>query len=284
MHRVRTLLAVTALVLALVGVPGLAAGASATPGNDGPTGAKVIGSLPYSVQQNTTGATTSDLERKLAVSCGVETVRKGVWFKFTPGGNFTLRLSAANSTYSVGMMVTTGAPSNTKGMTCSDRPIFRDVTKGATYWILAFAAKPGSTGGTLRLAATKAPALPTVTLAVTRGVAKPATGAARIFGTATCKGPGSQLEYLAVEVTQNPGTPKEAHGFGWLNMAAPSSNTPINWQVDVLAQSSSGPGEPAITNPFEPGPATVNVVATARTADGRTQDAFTSAVLTLTKP
>ena len=112
---------------------------------------------------------------------------KAVWFKYTADSNFRLRVSGEGSSYSVDFVVATGQPASATVVGCGPGTVIQDVTKGTTYWILAVDDTPGSAGGTLRLSVTKALPLPTVSINVNRGVAKPSTGAARIFGTAAAR-------------------------------------------------------------------------------------------------
>ena len=161
MHRIRaTLTAGMLAAIAVLALPAMSASAASAPPNDNPGGAKVIGSLPYSAQQNTGAATTSDLERRLNDQCFAPAVGKGVWYKYTAGGTFSLKLSGEGSSYSVGLLVTQGPPANGAVVGCSAFTTFLDVTKGTTYWILVFDFTPGSAGGTLRLSASKAAAAP----------------------------------------------------------------------------------------------------------------------------
>jgi hypothetical protein len=210
-------------------------------------------------------------------------VRKGVWFKYTAGGTFRLKVSGEGSSYSVGFIMATGPASTATVVNCGPVAILQEVTKGTTYWILAFDDTAGSAGGTLRLNVTRALALPSVAVAVNRGVAKPSTGAARIFGTASCKGQGSQLLNVSASVFQNGGTPRETFGFLNISLTVQCGNTPITWQADAFPQPRFNPEDPEAPPlpaiPFKPGPADVFASAAACNIDGC---AFAEQFLTIT--
>src|SRR5438132_5231589 len=66
-----------------VGV-GTATSAFAQPANDDPGGAISITTVPSTITQNTTDATTSADETALNAFCGAPTLAQGVWYQFTP--------------------------------------------------------------------------------------------------------------------------------------------------------------------------------------------------------
>lgn len=287
MHGIRAVTAAAALGIAgVLAMPAITAGAASGPGNDNPGGAKVVGSLPYRAQQNTGGATTSDLERGLNDQCGAPALAKGVWFKYTAGSDLRLRISAVGSSYSVGLLVTRGAPANAAVVACGGFEQIVQLAKGTTYWILAFDFTPGSAGGTLRLAAAKAAPLPSVDVTVKRGVAKPSTGVARLFGTASCKGTGSQLVFVGGQVVQDPNSPNPVFGGFFMSLTVQCGNTPIHWQADAFPEPifGSDPTQPPVPTQFKPGPVSVDVQAAACNAEGQCADVTKSLSMKLTKP
>jgi len=287
MRGIRTVLAGGALVAtAVLALPAVSAGAASSPGNDNPGNAKVIGSLPFKLTQSTSGASSSDVERRLNAQCGAPVIRKAVWFKFTPGNSFRLRVSGEGSSYSVGFIVATGPPASATVVTCGPLSVIQEVTKGTSYWILAFDDTPGSAGGTLRLSVTKALPLPSVAVTVKRGVAKPSTGAARLFGTASCKGQGSQLVFVGATLEQSSNSPTPTFGSLFIGLTVQCGNTPISWQADAFPEPifSPDPTQPPITTRFLPGPVNVNAQAAACNTEQQCTDATSSVIITLTRP
>lgn len=69
---------------ALMLLPTMAPAASAAPApNDTVAGATAITTLPTTITQDTTDATTDDLDLTLNAGCGVPPTNASVWFSYT---------------------------------------------------------------------------------------------------------------------------------------------------------------------------------------------------------
>ena len=109
------LLSRTALsaVMAVALIPAVAVSAAnaATPSNDAVSGATVIGSLPTTITQDTTQATTDAVDAALNADCGAPATNASVWFEYTDVAGAGFIATMENSDYSGGFFVTEGDPS-----------------------------------------------------------------------------------------------------------------------------------------------------------------------------
>ena len=147
--RARQLL-VAAAAAALLVPTGAATAQAAAPSNDLPSGATVITSLPTTISQSTTEATTDSVDATLNQQCGAPVTAGSVWFDYTdPTGN-GLVVDVSASDFSAGVMIVIGDP-ETDGVVVSCAPQVAAVRgePGTTYHVMAFSDTPGVTGGQL---------------------------------------------------------------------------------------------------------------------------------------
>jgi hypothetical protein len=166
----------------LASLPGLAL--AAAPANDLPAGAIVIGSLPASINQDTTEATVSTDD----VGCGSGGLDQAtVWYKFTPAADVNLAIDATASSYDVGVNLFEGVADAAHLINCFGGPGATQLTGGTTYYIM-FADADGDTtnGGTLMADLSVAPPPIEVTLTVDSTGKVDKAGVVTLTGTISC--------------------------------------------------------------------------------------------------
>jgi hypothetical protein len=182
-----------ALVLAAtVGAPAVAAG----PGNDLPVAATAIGSLPYTIDQDTTEATVGADD----VGCGAGGLDLAtVWYTFTPDEDLRVEIDARPSDYLVGINLFAESADEAGRFDCNNDALAFDAEAGTTYYLLfADVNDDGVNGGSLRADVRVAPPSLNVKLTVDASAAvHPKTGQARITGTVACD---RQAEFAEVSV------------------------------------------------------------------------------------
>jgi hypothetical protein len=182
-----------ALVLAAtVGAPAVAAG----PGNDLPVAATAIGSLPYTIDQDTTEATVGGDD----VGCGAGGLDVAtVWYTFTPEEDLRVEIDAGASDYLVGVNLFAGSADEASRFDCNNDALAFDAEAGTTYYLLfADVNDDGVNGGSLRADVRIAPPSLNVTLTVDATArVHPKTGQALITGTVACD---RQAEFAEVSV------------------------------------------------------------------------------------
>src|SRR5262245_37353120 len=90
---------------------GASAASAATPGNDTPSGATVVSTLPTTITQDTTEATTDGLDASLNGQCGAPVTNGSVWFTYTDTTGEGLAVDVTASDYSAGIIIVAGDPS-----------------------------------------------------------------------------------------------------------------------------------------------------------------------------
>jgi hypothetical protein len=181
------------LVAALVAAPA----AAVTPGNDLPSGATVIGSLPHSIDQDTTEASVGADD----VGCGAGGLDAAtVWYAFTPDVDVRVEVDARSSDYLVGVNLFAATADGAGRFDCNNDALAFHAVAGTTYYLLfADVNDDGLNGGALRAIVQVAPPSLNVTLAADRTVVvHPKTGQARVTGTISCDRPA---EFAEVSVT-----------------------------------------------------------------------------------
>lgn len=175
-----------ALFSALLVVPfGASPAFAAVPTNDTLAGATAVTSLPTTITEDTSEATTDALDATLNADCGAPFTNASVWFTYTDptGSGFLVDMSA--SSYTGGFIVTAGEPTPANMVACGPEEVAARGAAGTTYYILAFS-DTATNGGTLTVTFSELPPPPTAALTVgPRGVAYK-DGSATIFGTYTC--------------------------------------------------------------------------------------------------
>lgn len=175
--------------------------AAVPPSNDQITGATPIASVPFSVVQDTTEATTDAVDAEANAQCGAPATLASVWYSITPAGDTTFVADTAGSDYSAGLMAVTGSPGNLQVVNCGPGNIVFPASAGVTYFLMAFNDTSDVNGGELHLSVAEALPPPEVFVTIAP-VAHfdPRTGRATVSGTYTCTGQadfiqlGGQLE------------------------------------------------------------------------------------------
>ena len=167
-------------------VPGVAVAAyAATPANDTAAGATVITSLPTTITQDTTAATTDSLDASLNADCGAPATNASVWFQYTDTTGNGFVATMGSSDYTGGFMVTEGDPSQGNLVACGPTTVGVRTTPGQTYYVVAFS-DTAVNGGHLEVTFDKAPPMPDLSVtADPKGLAYK-DGSAQVSGTYTC--------------------------------------------------------------------------------------------------
>lgn len=207
MKTVRAMIATTALV----GTAVLAAepASAAPPTNDVQSGATAI-DLGSDLTQDTTEATTDADDAAVNADCGAPATDASVWYAFTPAADGAVVVDVSSSTYSAGVIVSTGGSL----VTCAPGAVAFEATGGTSYTILAFDDQldGGGNGGTLAISVSAAPAAPTLAVTVDpTGTVNARTGTATLTGTFTC----TDADFLLTfgELTQRVGRGTVDGGF-----------------------------------------------------------------------
>jgi len=162
---------------------------AAVPTNDVKAGVEAL-SVPDSLTLDTRDATTdADDAAMNPDECGAPATDASVWYSLTGSGSW-VAIDVSESSYSAGVLVTTGDPDNSF-VTCGPGAVAWLAETGVTYSILVIDDQLDGTGngGDLKLSAEEIPPPPEVTLTVNpKGVFDAHTGAAVVRGTITCTG------------------------------------------------------------------------------------------------
>jgi len=174
-----------ATALALIPAVAVSAAHAATPSNDTVTGATEISSLPTTITQDTTQATTDGVDAALNNDCGAPATNASVWFKYTDADGAGFLATMENSDYSGGFFVTEGDPSLGNLVACGPTTVGVQTTPGETYYVAAFS-DTSANGGNLEVTFDKAPPMPELTVSADpRGVTYK-DGSAQLTGTYSC--------------------------------------------------------------------------------------------------
>ena len=167
-------------------LPMMATAASAAPApNDTAANATVITSLPTTVSQDTTEATTDALDAALNANCGAPFTNASVWFSYTDtdGGGVLADMSA--SSYAGGFMVTEGDPALGNLVACGPTTVALVTSPGQTYYVVAFS-DTTTNGGQLEVTFDVAPPAPEATVTVDPKGTAYKDGSAKLTGTYSC--------------------------------------------------------------------------------------------------
>jgi hypothetical protein len=170
---------------------------AAAPGNDLPSGAAEIGSLPFAIDQDTTEAGVGSDD----VGCGAGGYDVAtVWYSFSPVEDVRVEIDARASDYLVGVNLFAGSADESGRFDCNNDALAFDATAGTTYYLLfADVNDDGINGGSLRAEVIVAP--PSLNVSLTADPTAnvhPKTGQARITGTIACD---RQAEFAEVSVS-----------------------------------------------------------------------------------
>lgn len=152
------------------------------PSNDSVTAPTVVGSLPFSVTQDTTLATRDPAEPACYSKFGVG---PSVWYSVTPSTDQLLDLSI-NADYETDFVVVPGGDlESSSSWLCGERQI--QAQAGVTYLIGVYGFEDLHNSGQLSVTIAAAPAAPAVKISLaSSGTAKKTTGAVTVTGTITC--------------------------------------------------------------------------------------------------
>lgn len=200
----RLLSAVTTagLILFATATPALAA----PPSNDTFAGAITIPALPFNTSLDTGEATTDADDAEANAECGAPATAASVWYSYTPAADGAVLLNMADSSYTGGFLVVTGAPGSFQIVWCGPSAIAFPVDGGTTYHILVVDDNEADgNGGNLTFTAEEAPPPPVVDLTVNpTGSFNPADGSATVSGTMSCEG-DVEFAFIIAELEQKVG-------------------------------------------------------------------------------
>jgi len=223
---------VAALVLTTVVITGGPAFAGA-PGNDTFAGATPVTAVPFSDTVDTTEATTdADDDEMNPEFCGAPATDASVWYSFTAASDGFIGVDVSESSYSAGVLVSTGSPGSFAFVTCGPGAVAFPVVTGETYAILAIDDQldGGGNGGTLHINIAEVPPPPELDITVDKfGTFNSRTGTATISGTATCTGEAEFAEIFA-DVRQNVGR-FTIRGFGFSELECDGVTRPFSLEI-----------------------------------------------------
>lgn len=202
-------LLVSLAAAALLAPLGATAAVAAPPSNDTPAGATVVTTLPSTVTQDTSSATTDALDASLNASCGAPATNGSVWFRWTDTAGTGLVVDVSQSSFSAGVLIVAGDP-NAGGavVACGPGVSAARGDAGTTYYVMAFSDTPGVTGGTLRAAFDVAPPAPQVTATVDPRATAYKDGSLRLTGTYACSNADGYGSHIEGQVVQTVGRTK----------------------------------------------------------------------------
>lgn len=221
------------MVAVLLGLLAAGPAYAAPPSNDVFAGALTIGSIPASVTQDVTEATTDGNDADANADCGAPALDASVWYAVTPAADTALLVDVTDSSYPAGVLVVTGAPGNFQLVTCGPGAVAFEALAGVTYYLLIIddQSDGAGNGGTLRLTVAEAPPPPELTVTVNeRARFNPRTGSATVSGTITCVG-DVDFTFVDVQLEQAVGR-GEVVGFGSLDVDCDGSVQP--WSIEIF--------------------------------------------------
>ena len=168
------------------------AAAIAAPANDTSSGAVAITSLPSSTTLDTRTATTDAEDAEMnPLECGAPATDASVWFALTLPQDTQVIVDVSQSSYSAGVLVSTGPAGSRSFVTCGPQFISFTAVANETYYMLVIDDQldGGDNGGDLVMTVDVAPPAPTIDITINpTGTVFSKDGTAIIGGTATCTG------------------------------------------------------------------------------------------------
>lgn len=223
--------------------------AAAPPANDDIGGALPL-TVPDTVSQDTTEATTSQLEADLnATFCGAPTLEHGVWFTATATDSTVVGIDVTASDYSAGILVAQGSPGALEPLLCGPGVVSGFVEAGTTYYVLVFGdGLSEATGGNLVLTTSLAPPPPDVELTVNGTASVDRTGVAHLTGTATCTSDdvNAVLYDVSGDLSQRVGR-FTIRGYFYAELFVPCDGQTVSWSADVIGDNGRFAGGKAAT-------------------------------------
>lgn len=220
----------TAAALMLVPALAVSAHAATAPSNDTLSGATLITSLPTTITEDTSGATTDALDTSLNANCGAPATNASVWFQYTDTTGEGFVATMANSSYSGGFIVTEGAPSQGNLVACGPTTVGVHTTPGATYYVLAFS-DTSVNGGHLEVTFDKAPPMPQIAVSADPRAVAYKDGSAQLTGTYTCSNADGWSSELDGTLTQRVGRMKIVGSFFVYPLVCDGGSHPWSGQV-----------------------------------------------------
>jgi hypothetical protein len=194
--------AVAALLLAPMGA---STALAAPPGNDVPSGALAV-SVPSTVVQDTSEATTDSLDAALNGQCGAPVTNGSVWFTYTDTTGEGLLVDVSGSDFAAGVIIVAGEPTTDSSIvTCG--PDYAAVSGGVgtTYYVMAFSDTAGIIGGNLVANFSALPPPPESTLTVDPRATAYRDGSLLLRGTYSCTNADGYSSDVEGTVTQTVG-------------------------------------------------------------------------------
>jgi Family of unknown function (DUF6299) len=194
--------AVAALLLAPLGA---STALAAAPANDTPSGAIAV-SVPSTVVQDTSEATTDSLDAALNDQCGAPVTNGSVWFSYTDTSGEGLLVDVSGSDFTAGVIIVAGEPT-TDSTIVACGPDFAAVRgeAGTTYFIMAFSDTDGVIGGNLVADFSELPPAPEATLTVDPKATAYRDGSLLLRGTYSCTNADGYSSDVEGTVTQTVG-------------------------------------------------------------------------------
>lgn len=222
-----------ATALALIPTVAVSAAHATTPSNDTVSGATEISSLPTTITQDTTQATTDAVDAALNDDCGAPATNASVWFKYTDVDGAGFIATMENSDYSGGFFVTEGDPSLGNNLVaCGPTTVGVQTTPGETYYVVAFS-DTSVNGGNLEVTFDKAPPMPELSVSAdSRGVAYK-DGSAQLTGTYSCTNADGWDSEIDGTLTQRVGRVKITGYFFIYPLVC--DGTTQNWSAQVFS-------------------------------------------------
>jgi Family of unknown function (DUF6299) len=199
-------LVVSAAVAAML-VPALAVSASAAVVNDTAATATVITSLPSTITQDTTGATTDAVDSALNANCGAPFTNASVWFRYTSPADGGLIADMSGSSYTGGFIITEGDPALGKLVACGPTTVGIPTSAGQAYYIVAFS-DTAVNGGNLVVTFGAAPPPPQIAVTTDKSGVAYKDGSAQLSGSYSCTNTAGGFAEIDGSMTQRVGRVK----------------------------------------------------------------------------
>ncbi len=182
----KVLRSTVSLATGLLLVPLLATAAAAAPApNDTAASATAVTSLPTTITQDTSEATTDALDASLNELCGAPFTNASVWFTYTDPDGGGVVADMSESSYSGGFIVTEGDPNDGNVIACGPTTVGFSTAPGGTYYVVAFSDTEVN-GGELTVTFDEAPPAPEVAVSVDPTATAYRDGSALLTGTYSC--------------------------------------------------------------------------------------------------
>jgi hypothetical protein len=249
MKNIIKLVAALALALSALAVSAPTALAAA-PSNDTFSGATQV-AIGFSETLDTTEATTDADDAEMnPFECGAPATDASVWYALQ-GSDQGVLVDVSQSSYSAGVLVSTGSPGNFSFVTCGPGTVGFFAAAGTTYYVLAIDDQldGGGNGGSLSISFNEIPPPPTLDITVNRfGTVNARTGVATISGSYTCTN-GDFID-VSGEARQNVGRLVTIRGSFFFFDFGTCDGAPHSWSADVFPESGKFAGGKAMTVTF----------------------------------